>query len=597
MLYVEKELGSRWKWVLFWSFIILLLPQLPFREINSKEAQFGSIAQQFYQSGNFFTAIMQGAEVDISLLPAWLIHLFSYGFPDEVAIRLPTILALAATTTLVAAFTRKHAGRQSAIVAGVCFMSSIIAVRHGARGDSNMITVFFIVCAWLVFYEFSREKNDWSKAWLYSLLLITAGVLSGGYKCFFYFYVPLIFLRRPTDVRKRMLQKHHLTAIGVLAAIFFLYWLSIKFLMKDQRTILETLNLNNLITTDFIPKDKSLLKHYVLYPFQCIYWFLPWTFFVWPSFCAAFVPMEKKPYLFQYLRTIAVSLFLCFWVLPWGTVEDLIPLLGPLAIMTGMHYQILVRRHHMVLRRVADIILSVVIIVSPALAAFFISDLINFADFTQSATSALVNSVLCVTCLPVAIFAMYKGRLTYPVWTRLLSAVVLFHWCYNAYNVAKEHNKISRKKNAEILAVNIPHEATVYNHTLTYNQVEMLYLKRSVTKVILKKETVHQVKEGENYSTLAYRYYGNKEEFQRLIKANSDLESGFSFRVPTGTKIKIPLPETIYVIAGDKRPIDITENAADYDWEPISKPVISRDGETMQSWKGTKRKVPGNTPN
>ena len=64
MLYTEKELSKNWKWILIAAAVVLIFPQVTFEELSREEATFGSIAQHFSMSGDYFSAMIQGAKTD-----------------------------------------------------------------------------------------------------------------------------------------------------------------------------------------------------------------------------------------------------------------------------------------------------------------------------------------------------------------------------------------------------------------------------------------------------------------------------------------------------------------------------------------------------
>jgi hypothetical protein len=96
---------------------------------------------------------------------------------------------------------------------------------------------------------------------------------------------------------------------------------------------------------------KSYLLDVVLFPLRSVLYLMPWPLLMWPAFCMAYRPLERSPVVFHYLRTIVLAVFLAGWLVPDVSPLSLLPLLGPLAILAALHADILVRRHHLEIRR------------------------------------------------------------------------------------------------------------------------------------------------------------------------------------------------------------------------------------------------------
>ena len=536
-MYTENELNHSWKWLLGIVSGLLLLPQLAMKELTSSESFYGLIARSAYNSGNIFSTVAQGQHVEAGHLYPWIVNFFGMFGVNEFTIRLPSILGLAIMIFTAAFITYRYSGRQSAIVAGTCMLSSIAAVKMGTRGEENMLGGAFLALGWVIWFEFSRSKKDWFKGWLYGLLMASMSAFCLGYYVFFLFYIPLLCLRRPTDVRKRIFHMPHFKALGLAIFAHFIIYLIFINLGADSTQL--SLGLEFRETDNY---TSGLFS----FPFTVALYLLPWTFFSWPAYCTAFEPMEKDPILFHYYRTVTFSLFLIYWLIPDSNPFSLIPVLVPIAIMTGLHYQILVRRHHIPIRKLIRFIFVCLVAVNIGLLIFFalkltgIVDISAFKNVSISRDWIIVNIIISTLAIALSIFLLIKGR-DYPVWIKIMCMVVMGHWCIIAINSLPSDGSSRPKEIGSLLSEKIPADAEVINMTQKQNYSIMFYLNRKV----------------------------------RLFTAPYNTETD-------------PVPEAVYVISNEDRPSSLTKDTSYYKWTPISEAILGDKG-IYQAWKGVKQ--------
>lgn len=512
---------------------MLLLPQLAMREVTSTEAVYGLMAQHAYHTGNIFSTVTQGILIEEGHLFPWLVNFFSQFGTSEFTVRLPSILGLAIMIFTAAYVTYHYGSRQSAIVAGTCMLSTVAAVKMGTRGEENMLASSFISLAWLVWFQYSRKQKKWFQAWFYSLALTSLASFCSGYYSFLIFYWPMFFLRKPTDIRKRIFHSPHFKAVtSIILLHFVIYLIAINFTANRDQSV--NLGLN-------IALQEYESSNFINFPFTAIFLLLPWCFFSWPAFCEAFKPMEKDHILFHYLRTVVMSLFIICWFLPGSSPLYIMPVLVPIAIMTGLHYQILVRRHHIPLRKLIRFTFGVIIIVNCGWLGFFALNLFGTMNINLTESWIFINSGIALMAILLAVFMLLKGK-DYPVWLKIMCMVVLGHWSIITYNSIPEAGIASNKLIGTVLKENIPEGQKVYNLTVKRNSQIMFYIDRHIQM--------------------------QKDEL------NAD---------------EVELPETVYVIAGKNKPTSLTTDPVQFTWKPISNIINGKEG-IYQAWEGSSQK-------
>ncbi|MCM8541589.1 MAG: glycosyltransferase family 39 protein [Lentisphaeraceae bacterium] len=537
-MYTENELNHSWKWLLGTVSALLLLPQLAMKELTKSEALYGLMARNANENGNIFSTVAGGQPVNEGHLYPWIVNFFGMFGVNEFTIRLPSIMGLAIMIFIAAYITYKYAGRQSAIVAGTCMLSSYAAVLMGTRGEENMLGAAFLSLGWVLWFEISRNKKEWFKAWLLSLITVSISAFCLGYYVFILFYLPLFFLKKPTDVRKRVFHLPHFKALGLIILTHFIIYIFVINLGASSNTQIE-LGLTLRQTDDY---TSGLFS----FPFTAALYLLPWTFFSWPAYCAAFEPMEKDPVLFHYYRTIAFCLFIVYWIIPESNPLSLLPVLVPIAIMTGLHYQILVRRHHIPIRKLIRFIFVCLAALNIGLLIFFgikitgvlSIDAINNVNI--SSNWIWINISISTLSILFSLFILAKGKL-YPVWIKIMSMVVLGHWVIIAINSLPDSGRLSPKEIGSTLSKQIPEDASIINFTDDPNLPIMFYVNRKVKR------------------------------FTKKFNTETD-----------------QLPEIMYVISTEERPAAITTDQSYYKWTRLSEPVLGKKG-IFQSWKGVKQ--------
>lgn len=475
MAYLEQQPGRREWYLLLLLFLCGYLINLGVAELRTDEALLAGISAEMNVSDNPICTMVQGQQVDAFPLYPWLVSLCSgFRHASELTTRLPAVLAVLAMACLCGGAAARVGGTISGAVAATMVMTTVVSYREGVRAGSDTVFAFLISAAWLAWYRLGRDEKRWVAAWFVSLLFVLAGVFVAGFRALAFFYLPLFFLRRPLRGRRRMLFPAH---FGALAIVFL-----VLLLWRTAAPGQALLPWNVLVLRSVSGATKGYLRHLIRFPFESAAYLLPWVFLLWPAFCMAHRPLEKNRVFCHYLRVIVFSLFLCGWILPGSSPRSLLPVLGPLSILTGLHYEILVRRHHAQLRRVfAAALIATFAATAVALTTGFlhIAGIVVLEGF---ATRALVmNMMLLILVLGVACWLYRHGPMR-PFWLSLMVVVTLLRVSYLTSVVpVRAWYRNERKDKAEVLGARVAPGAHVYKTTNRFLVTECFYLNRPVS--------------------------------------------------------------------------------------------------------------------
>jgi hypothetical protein len=469
--------------LLFLLFILIFSPwYLHIRELIGVEGKFGVMAIEMNLLSPAGTAHGEALSSCYPFYP-WLVAIaHKLGLGIELSLRGISILALGFISLIVFIITKKMSGLQGAFVATCFTFSNIFILEKAIDGNPFTLTVVLLLSGWILWYYFGTVKGDWNVGWIVGLLFAGLAFYTIGWIALLYFFLPLIFMRRPLSFWNKL--KYPGFSIGLCVVLFFiLLWTIPKITGNINPQLNSTTFLNDISNTYF--------RDILLYPFNVIGGFMPWAIIAWPVFCVAYQPLDKNPIFSRFLRTIFFSLFFALWINPFTTTRDFIILVPPLAIMTGTNYWILIRRHGNGLQKIFQILTIIILILSIlSLSIFFFPNNVwtDYFPFTyihslylKAGTDFIskyfVNGVAQLSMgiiLSVILISIYIFRKNTPIWLRATSLsliFMLFFWSItfpyrgqsnDARNAAATLNKYIDMEGHNLTIYKGPHIADIY---------------------------------------------------------------------------------------------------------------------------------------
>ncbi len=489
-MFIENQLGKYWKRILFLLFLLITLPNSWLSELSVEEAFHSCIAQEMIKNQEYFIARYQDKQINISPMISWIQSCLYNVLPNnELTTRLPGILSLALLSVICGYVTFNVSGPRACAASIAACISSFIALNKGIFGGQEMLFALFLNLAWLVWYILSREKHLWLYAWFFAHIFVYLAFLTSGIIAIFFFYFPLLWLRRPLKIWLRLRQSDHIISFSCFTMLTIIWILFVPFQKEGILTFFS----------EFKSHEPTInyITHLIRFPLVCLLNYLPWSLLAWPAFCMAFIPLEKDGVLCQFLRTTIISIFYCFWFLPETKAESLLPLIGPLSILTGIHYEILVRRYGRQLLILPKVIsyAALLIIVLALLSLFFI-------DFSLENSSISIISVSgCTVFLAIIIsFCTIQGFFNTQIWLALFVSIVNIRLVYTCtIDVANSiyHNKKSNVGN--MINTSLPNVTEIYSQLPdpASFSVENYYMKRFLV-------SIENIGEIPNYQDIVY---------------------------------------------------------------------------------------------
>ena len=254
----------------------------------------------------------------------------------EFVLRLVSVVALAAIACLVWIAARSASGVRAAAVATAVMISSNIVIEKAVDGYPDTLTLLFLMTGWMMWFSLGVGRGKWNMAWITGFAFCGLAFYTQGFSAVLYFLFPLIFMRRPMTIWRRLKKPGLVIGLLVLLLFVLLWWLPHQIFAGD-------IDIRPLV---FEGEDiLDYLQHLAYFPVDFVFRFMPWSVIAWVPFCVAFMPLDKAPIFSRFLRTLFFALFFLLWFMPNYDARYMLLLVPPVAILTGMNYEAFTRRY------------------------------------------------------------------------------------------------------------------------------------------------------------------------------------------------------------------------------------------------------------
>ncbi len=430
-IHEEKALPV-WNVVLILSVAFVLI--YPFWDIGLRdlfwdEGEYAAIAAEISSFPPATIAHGKLMPYYFPLYPLLVKGLTLLGLSMEFSLRIIPVAALAAMSAIIGFICYRMAGISAAAAGSAIMFSTILTAEKAIEGYPHMLTVLLIFSGWLLWFYFGQIRTSWNTAWL------TAGLFSGlafynsGWSALLFYFVPMAFLGRPFTLWRRLNKSGFFAGVLILL-IFILLWLvprwSLGFLTDNPFTVGGSI-------LEYFKQAASI-------PFDAAIRFLPWTFFLYAPFCSALIVIDKNPLFTKYMR----NLFLVSAVLlifdPTSRGRDILFLAPTFAILAGLNYDIVVRRHGSMLCALMRWASATMFVIAsgaflfnllPASTLhqfFFLKDVYLAARTGAPSLANLFEALIAVACAAAAYLLSFRKRSVWLIILLFFTSLMLCFW-------------------------------------------------------------------------------------------------------------------------------------------------------------------------
>lgn len=479
VVYTESKLPERWPSIPVLVLLVSVVPTLALVPLRPDEAIVAAAAARIMESPYPEVAFVGGMPVSTYPLYPFVVRIVAFGLGGlhVWSIRLPSMLALLGIMAGSMSLARRHAGDLSAAVAGVMIAAVPVSFAAAATGDGLTVTAVLIVAAWFAWYLYGRVEHRWRRAWAVSLLLTLLAALQVGLLAVVAFYLPLCFVRRPIRAWRRMATPAHFVLLAAVLIAFFAWthFMPVRPLWS-VRALARSVDGEQ--AASYLPGGRW-------FPLVSLALGMPWILFSWPAYCGAYRPLEKPSVLTGYLRTLILPSFLGLWALSAVPAQALLVVLCPLAILTGIHYPILIRRRHRGLWRIARLMRFLILLLGglvTAAAVPVVLGVVSIAGIGPRYAAILIAASLTVL-VTVGIVATRPE--TRSVWLNVTCAVAGTQLLLALVWLPVQAQRRPEPRQAAELRRQLPPDAMVYKLTPQLIPVRTFYLRRRVENILV----------------------------------------------------------------------------------------------------------------
>lgn len=423
-LILENRIGiRRGVFIVLLLFLFVFLPWLTGQqELYRQEGVFAAIAAEYTDGTEFAVNGISASAHHQILRDAWplypaVVSLFSRWFPMEIVLRSVTVMMLGILSLLAGINTAVRSNKRAGLVAALCCFGTLFALDKGIDGRPETMAACFLLAAQLLFFHYGSRHADWNSAWIASSVFLSLGFLTVGPVVILFFVFPLLFLRRPLSFSGKF------RTPGFLAGVILLLGTVIGWLLPlglDWRHYAYSSGVEIVPLSDYLC---NILSFPFIFPVRM----MPWSLVMWLPFCVALQAISPVPVFSRYLRTLFFSMLALVWLLPGTSSMLIFFLIGPLAILTGLNYDLGVRRYGSFLRRsllaggfvfpaLILVLLFILFLPDKYMEIFCDTEKLEFRKDVQYFYFAMAG----IGILTVLGIIFCYGRKRFPVWVQVL---------------------------------------------------------------------------------------------------------------------------------------------------------------------------------
>ena len=305
------------------------------------------VALEMHHSGQFFAPTLQGAPYyNKPPLFNWLlVALFRLtGRQDEWVLRLPTIAALLLYAGAIWRVLRWQLGSRTAFTVALAFATTGRILFY----DSflGLIDLWHAALTWLAFMAVWHygQRGQWGRLFVVTYALTAVGFLLKGLPSVVFQALALLVYCLDTRQWRRLLSWQHVVGVAVLLGILGAYF----FVYSQHNSLEEALKTLWSQSSQRTVADKpwrESVQYILLFPFDFIKHFLPWTLLV-----LVLVRRDWRPAIFgaafrRYNALLFLAVLPVYWLSP-ATIPRYLFMLIPLAlaVVVPLYEELAVRR-------------------------------------------------------------------------------------------------------------------------------------------------------------------------------------------------------------------------------------------------------------
>ncbi len=462
--------------LLFFPALLINLGKMP---LLADEPTRALVALEMYFSDNYIVPTINGDYYYnkpplYNWLLAGLYHIS--GRMDEWIVRLPTVVSICLFAGILFFYIRRYVNIQTAVLVLLAYVTcGRVLFYDSFLGLIDTLFSALIFMNWMVLYHYDK-KGNYLKMFLYSYLIITACYFMKGLPALVFQFISLLTL---AVLRKRIgilfLSGHFMGIALFLISCIFYYS---QYLQFNSLEVLMSTLLNE--STKRTVTEHGLMEsivHVLLFPFETVMHFLPWTaplFLLFKKENREYIMKNDflKFNLFMLLANIVV-----YWLSPETRPRYLFMFLPPVFLLS---FALLELPGNVTFRKVMEKIFLVIIgvMVLAILVVPFIPMIPNVSN-----GSGKVLFLMVLLGMALVFYLRNSAYRLYIFGIVLLIARIGFDWFVFPSRLQTEPQVAYRSNSIHVGQLTKGEELWIYKHTPVNHDVSF-YISRERGKIL-----------------------------------------------------------------------------------------------------------------
>jgi 4-amino-4-deoxy-L-arabinose transferase-like glycosyltransferase len=393
---------------------------LTFLEIDPRldEVRRGLVTVEMMLSGNYMVPTIN-AEPYLNKPPLynWLLAA-SYKILgiNELALRLPVILAIFLFGSFIYLFTSKYLPKKVALISALLFMSNgRILIYDSLMGLIDILYSSLVYAGFMLIYYYGK-KEKWYALFISSYFLVVIGYLMKGLPSFVYQGFALMVFFTIEKKWKILFHKAHFAGLvlcfGLLGIYYAIYFQQVQLSPSELFTRLVTESTMRTFRED-ANWWADFALHFSTYPLVFGYHYAPWTILMLLVIRNNGLKILKQNPFIWYNAILFFTCFFIYWLSPYIIARYMFMLL-PLCFTVGAYYYYEVATPNEKLKRIIEYVLMGVLMIA-GLGCL----VLPFVPETNHLPAATLKAIATATMLLTCAIAAYR----FPQWR--LSLIIL----------------------------------------------------------------------------------------------------------------------------------------------------------------------------
>jgi 4-amino-4-deoxy-L-arabinose transferase-like glycosyltransferase len=306
--------------------------------VRGEESRRATVTMHFLESGNYLVPQQQGNALFMSARPPlqnWLMLPFYFvtRSMDAVTIRLPSILAVFATSSLLYFYGLFWMSRACAFIAAAAFPTMLQVMELGRTAETDLVLTVFVTAGlfgWHYYYEIRKMP---ARAWTLGYAMIALATLTKGAQGPVYFFATTFLYLCWTRRVGAFFDLRHGLGLCVYA-LMVAAWLAPYYFMTGRAGAVHVFTGD--IGIDDNETAARVLRYLVSFPFLLFGCMLPWSVLLLLYFRRSVRGIAAKSRPLAFAAMAFCVAFLTVWLMPGSKTRFLLNMYPCVAICVGV---------------------------------------------------------------------------------------------------------------------------------------------------------------------------------------------------------------------------------------------------------------------